>query len=109
MSKRMLNTLYINTQGVYVHKEGETVVVELKGEKLIRIPFLNLSGLVGFGNVTFSPFLLGACSTNGIMVSMLTENGRFLASVHGPISGNVLPLEASRARLPKITFLYLTL
>jgi CRISPR-associated protein Cas1 len=40
--------------------------------------------------VLCSPFLLGHCAANGVHISFLTENGRFLARVHGPVSGNVL-------------------
>ncbi len=43
-----------------------------------------------FGQVGFSPFLLGLCGERGVAVSFLTENGRFLARVQGPVSGNVL-------------------
>jgi CRISPR-associated protein Cas1 len=50
----------------------------------------NLGGLICFGNVACSPFLLGHCAGNGVGVSFLSENGRFLARVQGPVSGNVL-------------------
>ncbi len=30
--KKMLNTLYVSTQGVYLHQEGETVVASLNRE-----------------------------------------------------------------------------
>lgn len=90
MIKRLLNTLYVTSQGAYLRKEGETVVVELEREVLLRLPLLNLGGIVGFGNVLCSPFLLGACAEAGIGVSFLTENGRHLADVVGAPSGNVL-------------------
>jgi CRISPR-associated protein Cas1 len=45
---------------------------------------------VCFGNVLCSPFLLGFCAERDISISFLSEHGRFLASVRGPISGNVL-------------------
>jgi CRISPR-associated protein Cas1 len=35
-------------------------------------------------------FLLGFCAEKDISVSFMTEYGRFLASVKGPVSGNVL-------------------
>jgi CRISPR-associated protein Cas1 len=40
--------------------------------------------------VLVSPFLLGFCAENDVGVSFLTEYGKFLASVRGPVSGNVL-------------------
>jgi len=33
---------------------------------------------------------MGFCAENGVGISFLTENGRFLARVQGPVSGNVL-------------------
>ncbi len=90
MTKRLLNTLYVTTQGAYLRKEGETVVVEVERETRLRLPLLNLGGIVCFGNVLCSPFLLGACAEAGVAVSFLTENGRHLADVVGAPSGNVL-------------------
>ena len=88
--KKLLNTLYVSTQGVYLHREGETVVAMLDREPKLRLPIHTLSGIVCFGNVLCSPFLLGLCGERGVQVSFLTEHGRFLARVNGPVSGNVL-------------------
>ena len=87
--KRHLNTLFVTTQGAYLAKEGETAVVRAEGETLLRVPLLNLDGIVCFGNVGTSPFLLGACGERGVAVSYLSSHGRFLARVVGPVSGNV--------------------
>ncbi len=88
--RRLLNTLYITTQGAYLRKDGETVVVEVEKETRLRLPLLNIGGIACFGNVLCSPFLLGACAEAGIAVSFLTEYGRHLADVVGAPSGNVL-------------------
>lgn len=88
--RKLLNTLYVSSQGSYLHKEGETIVVEREGTKVLQLPAHTLSGLVCFGNVLCSPFLLGYCAEKDIGISFLTEYGRFMASVRGPISGNVL-------------------
>jgi CRISPR-associated protein Cas1 len=88
--RRLLNTLYVSTQGSYLRKEGDTVVVEVEKEVRLRLPLLNLGGIVCFGSVLCSPFLLGACAEAGVSVSFLTEYGRFLANVSGAPSGNVL-------------------
>ena len=88
--KKLLNTLYVQTQGTYLRREGETVVAEKDGEVKLRLPIHTLQGIVAFGNVMASPFLLGLCAERGVCVSFLTESGRFLARVEGPVSGNVL-------------------
>ena len=88
--RKLLNTLYVSTQGSYLRKEGETIVVEQKTKKVLQLPIHTLGGIVCFGNVLCSPFLLGFCAEKDISVSFMTEYGRFLAAVKGPVSGNVL-------------------
>jgi CRISPR-associated protein Cas1 len=70
--------------------EGETVVVEQEKQKVLQLPVHTIGGIVCFGNVLCSPFLLGFCAERDVTVSFLSEHGRFLASVQGPVRGNVL-------------------
>ena len=88
--KRHQNTLYVTTQGAYLAKDGEAVAVRVGEEVRLRVPIHTLGGIVCFGQVGASPFLLGFCGERGVAVAFLTENGRFLARVQGPVSGNVL-------------------
>lgn len=88
--RQLLNTLFITTQGAYLSREGETVLVRSDGEKRLQIPIHTLGGIVCFGQVSCSPPLMGLCAERDVSVSFLTENGKFLARVHGPVSGNVL-------------------
>lgn len=88
--RKMLNTLYVTTQGAYLNKEGETVVVSVERETRLRLPIHTLGSIVCFGQVTCSPFLLGHCAEKDVSVSFLTSYGRFLARVQGPVAGNVL-------------------
>lgn len=88
--KKLLNTLFVTTQGAYLSKKGDTVLVNHEHEVKLRVPIHNLGSIVCFGNVSCSPFLLGLCGENNVTLSFLTKNGRFLARVQGPVSGNVL-------------------
>ena len=88
--KKLLNTLFVTTQGAYLQKDGETVAVKVEGEVALRVPVHTLGGIVCFGQVSCSPFLMGFCAEKGVAMSFLTENGGFLAKVQGPVSGNVL-------------------
>lgn len=54
------------------------------------MPVHTISGIVCFGQVSCSPFLMDLCAESGVGISFLTEHGRFLARVQGPVSGNVL-------------------
>lgn len=88
--KRHLNTLFVTTQGAYLSKEGQAVLVRVEKETKLRVPLHTLGGIVCFGQVSCSPFLMGACAEAGISISLLTEHGRFLARVQGFTPGNVL-------------------
>jgi len=88
--KKHLNTLFVTTQGAYLSKEGESVLVRVEKETRLRVPVHTLGGIVCFGNVLCSPFLMGFCAERDVAISFLTEYGRFLARVQGPVSGNVL-------------------
>ena len=88
--KKHLNTLFVTTQGAYLAKDGETVAVRIDGETALRVPLHTLGAIACFGNVGCSPFLMGFCGERNVGLSFLTENGRFLARVQGPVSGNVL-------------------
>jgi CRISPR-associated protein Cas1 len=78
------------TQGAYCSKDGETVRVQVDGETKIRVPMHTLDGLVCMGRVTCSTPLLALLAERNITVSFLSEHGRFLARLMGPVSGNVL-------------------
>ncbi len=88
--KKHLNTLFVTTQGAYLAKEGETVAVKVEGKVRMQLPIHTLGGIVCFGQVSCSPYLMGFCAKNDVAISFLTEYGRFLARVQGPVSGNVL-------------------
>jgi CRISPR-associated protein Cas1 len=76
--RKLLNTLYVSTQGVYLHQEGETVVVEKEKQRVLQLPIHTIGGIVCFGNVLCSPFLLGFCAERDVSVSFLSEYGGFL-------------------------------
>src|SRR5579872_3660301 len=88
--KQLLNTLYVTTQGAYLSKDGETVLVRVEKETRLRVPVHTLSGIVCFGQVSCSPPLMGFCAEKDVALSFLTEHGKFLARVQGPVNGNVL-------------------
>ncbi|ADP70489.1 CRISPR-associated protein Cas1 [Rhodomicrobium vannielii ATCC 17100] len=88
--KKLLNTVYITTEGASLRKDGENLVAEVDGAERARVPFHMLSSLVLFGAIYISPALIGACAASGITIVLLDRAGRFQARVEGPVSGNVL-------------------
>lgn len=88
--KEHLNTLFVTTQGAYLGKEDEAVLVRVEEQVRLRVPIHTLAGIVCFGHVGCSPALMYLCGERGVTVSFLSERGKFLGRVEGPVGGNVL-------------------
>lgn len=88
--KKLLNTVYVTTEGAGLRKDGENLVAEVEGQEKARVPLHMLASVVVFGGIFVSPGLVSACAAAGITIVLLDRNGRFAARVEGPISGNVL-------------------
>lgn len=88
--KKLLNTLFITTQETYLARDGDNVLVRVDHEIRARFPIHTLAGIVCFGVVNASPPLMQLCAESGVALSFLTENGRFMAGVHGEVYGNIL-------------------
>jgi len=87
--KQLLNTLYVTTPDAYVSKDGLNVVVSVNGKEIFRIPAQNIEAICTFGYQGASPGLMKLCVDNKISLSFFTAQGRFIARIQGPVSGNV--------------------
>ncbi len=88
--RSLRNVIYIQTQNSWLHKDNDNLVLKVDKETKARVPIHKLQGLVCFGQVTISPYLMAHCSENGITITFLNLFGKYLARVEGPVSGNVL-------------------
>ena len=88
--KKLLNTVYVTSEGAALRKDGENLVVSLDETERGRVPLHMVASLVVFGPIYLSPALIGACAGGGITIVLLERNGRFAARIEGPVSGNVL-------------------
>ena len=88
--RKLLNTLYVTTPEAYLSKDGQNVVVSVKQEEVFRIPAINIEGIVTFGYMGASPGVMKLCSDNGISLTFLSPQGRFISRVQGATKGNVL-------------------
>jgi CRISP-associated protein Cas1 len=88
--RRHLNTLYVTTEGAWLRKDGANVVMDVGGKERGRVPVHMIGSVVCVGRALLSPQLMGFCAASGISICYLDRNGRFLARVEGPTSGNVL-------------------
>ncbi|NCJ06052.1 type I-C CRISPR-associated endonuclease Cas1 [Synechococcales cyanobacterium C] len=92
--KQILNTLYVQTQGSYLRLDHDTLKLELERKTTFQIPLHHLGGIVAFGNVLISPFLVHRCAQDGRSLVWLSEHGRFRARLSGETTGNVLLRQA---------------
>jgi len=88
--KKLLNTIYVTTEGASLRKDGENLVVEVEGKERARVPMHMLASVVMFGSIYVSPALIGAAAAAGITLVLLDRAGRFQARIEGPVTGNVL-------------------
>ena len=88
--RRHLNTIYVTSEDAWLRKDGANIVVEADGEEKGRVPLHLIGGVVSFGRPGASPALMAACAEAGIALSFLTPQGKFLARMEGPRTGNVL-------------------
>ncbi|MDD9718728.1 type I-C CRISPR-associated endonuclease Cas1c [Dinoroseobacter sp. PD6] len=88
--KRLLNTLYVATEGARLRKDGETIAVEIDGRVVKRSPAHLLGQIVLFGETSASPDVMHFAAASGISMAWLGYSGKLMARLEGPQSGNVL-------------------
>jgi CRISP-associated protein Cas1 len=96
---QLLNTLYVTTEGAYLHLDHETLKVDVEGATKLQVPMHHLGGVVCFGDVMISPAAMHRCAEDGRFLVLLDRNGRFKARLEGPVSGNVLLRQAQHHAL----------
>ena len=90
MARELLNTLFVTTQGAYVHLDHNTLRVEVENETRLRVPVHHLGSVVCFGRVSVSTAAMAQCAQDQRDLVFLSRSGRLRAKVIGPASGNVL-------------------
>lgn len=88
--RKLLNTLFVTSEDVYLALENENVIVYREDEKAAQYPLQMLESILCFSYKGASPALMGACVGQGVHLSFLTPGGRMLARAAGMSQGNVL-------------------
>lgn len=88
--RKLLNTLFVLSEGSYLSLDGETVVVNQNKAEIARFPLHTLEGILCFSYAGASPALMGACAQREVDLAFFTPRGRFLARSVGETRGNVL-------------------
>jgi len=85
-----LNTLYVLTEGAYLHRDHLCLIVEVEKERKLSVPIHHVSSVALFGSVMASPGAMELCADAGVALTFLSTTGRLVARVDAPGSGNVL-------------------
>lgn len=88
--KKLLNTLYITSEDVYLRRDGESVKIEKDSKLLRQVPIHTLQGIVCLNRVMVSPPLMKLCAERQVLISFFSPHGEFQARVQGEVNGNVL-------------------
>ncbi|MBF0132045.1 MAG: type I-C CRISPR-associated endonuclease Cas1 [Magnetococcales bacterium] len=88
--KQLLNTLFVLSTGSKLSRDGACILLEAPSRPPMRIPAATLDGVVCMAGVNHTPPLLDLCVEHGVSLTYLSEYGRFIARMEGPVSGNVL-------------------
>ena len=88
--KRLLNTLFVMTEGAWLSLDGECIVVNIDKETYKKFPVHNFESIICFGRVNATPPLMGFCAGKGVPISFFDDYGKYLARVDAPVRGNVL-------------------
>lgn len=89
--KHIKNTLYVTTENVWIHKDGETITLHKDKHKIGQFPIHLVSEIICYGfEISISPQLVEHCTQNNVTVTYINGNGKFLARLQGPTQGNVL-------------------
>jgi CRISPR-associated protein Cas1 len=92
MEKRI--NLFVTEQGAKLQVEGQRLFVSKCKEKLADIPLIHLRHIVIFGSATLTPRAVSRLLREGVFVSFLTMNGRFI--------GELLPAEHADGLIRKL-------
>ena len=81
--------LYVLNDDIYLHLQGEALVLKQEEIEKLRIPLNSIEQIIIFGNVVISNHLVKACSNASIVISYLNTYGNFIGRFYGQKSGNV--------------------
>lgn len=83
-------TVYLLTEGTYIHCENDTITFEMKNGTKQRLAYHVVSEIIIFYNTTLSSYVMYQCSKHQIIVSYISTYGVYYGSFVGGFTGNVL-------------------
>lgn len=87
--RKLLNSLYVLDETAYLTLDGENIVGKLENSEKFRFPLSTLEEIFCFSYLGCSPALMGKCVENGISISFISPQGKFLSRIQGEAKGNI--------------------
>ena len=81
--------IYIKEQGIYLKKKGDRIAVLKDDETIQELLIKNIDNVILLGNVQLSTQVITMLLQNGIDISYMSRNGRFIGSTHSGESKNI--------------------
>ena len=73
--KKLLNTLFVTSEYIYLSLEGENVLANREKNVVARYPLHTLQSIVSFSYAGASPALMGACAQRKIGLAFCSPRG----------------------------------
>lgn len=64
--RKLLNTLFVTSEGAFLTLDGETACVEIQRKKVGQFPLHTLESIICFSYNGATPAFMGACADRGI-------------------------------------------
>lgn len=87
--RRFNRTLYISSDNIWLHKEGENIVIKRDGKIAQRILAQQIQSIICFAYTSISGELMAHCFEQNVAISFVTPFGKFQARIEGAQKGNV--------------------
>lgn len=88
--KYLGKTVYLTTEGTYIHCEDSTITFEMTNGVKQSIAYNAINNIVIFYNTTLSTYLMYYCSKYNIVISYISSLGQYRGCFIGNNNGNVL-------------------
>lgn len=97
MTHPIIQTLYVQQQGTRLSLKDDNIRLERENYPPQMLPIHHIKGMVLFGNVTVTPYLIHRLADEGKSIAWLSEYGRFKTRTETPATSSVLLRVAQHA------------
>jgi len=83
-----LRTLYLQTQGSYVRKESERILIEKEDKVLTEVQANKVEQIIVFGNISLTTPVMQFCLQRQIPIAFLSQTGNYFGRLEATTADN---------------------